>query len=370
VPVIIEALPQIDITTADVEMCRENNMSVQVNATFSNTTGITWLPLTGGAVDDNKAADVNFSFSANNDSTNRHVLYVQTEPGSACPYVDDLFSVLIHPIPDATITVNDDDGCTPHSVDFTTTMNNRVDNTTATFDWDFSDGNTADVQNPSHVFTTTGTNTVQLTITSAFGCDTTLNYDIDVYPNPIADFTPDPNNSTTAALPRFSFTNESTVESKLDASIIINDWDFGDPFDTEDTSSQQNPTHFYPADTGEYFVTLTVETIHGCRDSIRKNVIIGPDILVFIPNAFSPDGGGPEDNDGFRAKVNNGVNSYHMILFNRWGEILWESTDPEEKWDGNYKGAPAQPGVYVYHLDVTSWSGDPYRYSGTVTLIR
>ena len=370
VPVIIEALPQIDITTADMEMCRENNMSIQVNATYANTTGITWIPLTGGMVDDNKAADVNFSFSANNDSTNRHVLYVQTEPGSACPYVDDLFSVLIHPIPEAIIAVNDSNGCTPHSVDFTLAITNRVDNTTANYAWDFSDGNTADLQNPSHEFTNTGTNPVQLTLTSSNGCDTILNFDIDVYPNPIAAFTPDPNNSTTAALPRFSFNNESTVENKLGASIIINEWDFGDPFASDDISSVQNPVHFYPADTGTYWVRMNVETIHGCRDSTMRMVIIGPDILVFIPNAFSPDGGGPELNDGFRAKVNNGVQDYHLIVFDRWGEILWESTDPEAKWDGTYKGSPVQVGVYAWHLDVTSWNNESYRYSGTVNLIK
>ena len=105
-------------------------------------------------------------------------------------------------------------------------------------------------------------------------------------------------------------------------------------------------------------------------DSICKPVIIGPDILVFIPNAFSPDGGGPSDNDGFHARVNDGVKGYHLIVFNRWGEILWESLDPNEKWDGTYLGQPVQADVYAYHLEVVSWSDEVYKYSGTVTLLR
>ena len=137
-----------------------------------------------------------------------------------------------------------------------------------------------------------------------------------------------------------------------------------------DTSSLTSPTHIYLPDTGTYYVTLKVESEFGCRDSITKPVIIGPDILVFIPNAFSPDGGGPNQNDGFRAEVNDAIRDYHLIVFNRWGEILWESKDPSQRWDGNYKGLPAQQDVYAYHLNVTSWDNKVYKYSGTIVLLR
>ena len=370
VEVLIEALPVIDIITPDTQLCRSNAMSVDVEASYSNTSGISWLPLTGGSVDNNTADRVSFSFTANNDSTNRHILYVQTQPGNACPYVDDLFTVLIHPIPDVTLSVDNPNGCNPLDANFTTTFNNRVDSTTAQYSWTYTDGGSDNVQNPSYQFNTNGTNTAELTITSDKMCDTTLSLDVEVYPIPEAMFTPDPNNSTTAALPRFAFNNESTVENVLGASIVINSWDFGDPFSTEDTSSELSPVHYYPADTGRYLVKLYVESVHGCFDSTTREVIIGPDILVYIPNAFSPDGGGPGANEQFHAKVNAGVRDYHMIVFNRWGEILWETKDKEARWDGTFKGEPVQPGVYAYHLDVVSWAGDPYTYSGTITLIR
>ncbi|MCB9244912.1 MAG: gliding motility-associated C-terminal domain-containing protein [Flavobacteriales bacterium] len=370
VQVLVEALPVLDIISADTQLCRSNSMSVPVRAQYSNTTGITWIPLTGGSVDNNKATQVRFSFTANNDSTNRHLLYVQTEPGNACPFVDDVFTVSIHPIPELQISADRSFGCNPVSSNFTSSFLNRIDANASTYAWDFGDGGTDNTANPSYVFTQNGANTVSLNVRSEHGCDTTVNITIDVYPNPVANFTPNPNNSTTAALPRFSFQNGSTVQNVLNASIVRNSWDFGDPNSTDDTSSALNPVHFYPADTGMYFVTLKVQTIHGCRDSITKNVIIGPDILVFIPNAFSPDGGGPGENEGFRAKVNNGVQDYHLIVFNRWGEILWESLDPSEKWDGTYKGTPVQPGVYAWKLNVTSWNNEAYRYSGTVILLK
>jgi gliding motility-associated-like protein len=110
--------------------------------------------------------------------------------------------------------------------------------------------------------------------------------------------------------------------------------------------------------------------------------VIGPDILVYIPNAFSPDASGPIENDGFRAIVNDGAETYHLSIFNRWGELIWESADRNEEWDGKYgtsgyhNGVPynnrqdVPQGVYGYLLEITSWSGERYKYTGTVTLTR
>ncbi|MCB0735536.1 MAG: gliding motility-associated C-terminal domain-containing protein, partial [Bacteroidetes bacterium] len=183
-------------------------------------------------------------------------------------------------------------------------------------------------------------------------------------------FTPDPNNSTTAALPRFRFTNESSVPTVLSAFIDKSFWDFGDPSTLDDTSTEFSPVHFYPADTGTYFVTLRVKTNQNCEDEITLPVIIGPDLLVYIPNAFTPDVGGPLVNEGFRAVVNDAVKDYHMIIFNRWGEVLFETTDKTKQWDGTYKDEKCKPDVYAYYLEVVSWNGETYDYSGTITLIR
>ncbi|MFT5158279.1 MAG: gliding motility-associated-like protein, partial [Bacteroidia bacterium] len=149
-----------------------------------------------------------------------------------------------------------------------------------------------------------------------------------------------------------------------------NEWDFGDPTAVDDTSTQINPVFFYPADTGTYMVTLRVTTNYGCTDEFSYPVIIGPDILVFIPNAFSPDVGGPTENEGFRAVVNNGVKDYHMIIFNRWGEVMYETTDPNAKWDGTFNGIKVQQDVYAYYLKVSGWNNKEYTFSGTITLLR
>jgi gliding motility-associated-like protein len=203
---------------------------------------------------------------------------------------------------------------------------------------------------------------------SEYGCDTILNFPIDVYPLPTAAFTPTPR-STTAALPKFSFNNESNVNPILGSTIVLNEWDFGDPLTNDDTSTRRNAGWFYGADTATYQVTLKVTTNYGCTDSTFDFVQVGPDILVYIPNAFSPDGSGPLTNDRFRV-VASGFKTYEMIIFNRWGEKLFESTDITEGWDGNYQGQPCQQDVYAYLAKFTNFKGEEFVYDGTITLIR
>lgn len=306
-----------------------------------------------------------------NDSTSvfTGVAYAN-DPNEVCDEAQANLTITVHPVPEVNITPDDPDGCQPHDVNFTTTFNNRIDSTTATYAWDFGDGGTSTLKNPFHSFNTINVNKVQLTVTSAFGCDSTFPTDILVYPNPIAAFTPDPNNSTTAALPRFRFDNNSTVDPALGSTIDEYYWDFGDPNRQDDISSDKNPTWVYGTDTATYQVKLVARTNHGCVDSILSPVIIGPDILVFIPNAFTPNKSGTPTNEGFRAVTNDGVKTYHLIIFNRWGELLWETNDQEAKWDGTYKGVDSQPDVYSYYLEVVGKNDKVYSYAGTFTLLR
>ena len=257
---------------------------------------------------------------------------------------------------------------------------------TTVYEWTYADGGSDNIQNPNYQFTQNGNNNVQLKLTSAFGCDTNLTLDVEVYPIPVAMFTPNPNNSQTAALPKFQFNNESTVTTELNSVISENIWDFGILSEIDDTSTEASPLFFYPSDTGTYDVTLTVRTQYGCESQFTYPVIIGPDILVFIPNAFSPDGGGPEANDGFRPVVNDAAKEYHLIIFNRWGEVIWETKDRLAEWDGKYgrdagwdgsanstaydRREPVPQDVYAYYLRLVSWDDEEYKYSGTVTLIR
>src|SRR5690606_6303473 len=114
---------------------------------------------------------------------------------------------------------------------------------------------------------------------------------------------------------------------------------------------------------------ITIDEDVVCEDSIGYLRKIGPDVTVFVPTAFSPERTGPKSNNIFRPIVN-GEKSYYVMVFNRWGEVLWESNDKSEGWDGIYRGVEAQQDVYIWHVKVVGTDGVEYTYEGTVSLLR
>jgi gliding motility-associated-like protein len=152
-------------------------------------------------------------------------------------------------------------------------------------------------------------------------------------------------------------------------------WHFGTD-DVDDTSTLYNPIHSYTADTNKYYVHLTSTYTYNykgtdftCWDTISQLRKIGPDVTVFVPTAFSPERTGPKTNNVFRAVVN-GEKTFHIELYNRWGEKLWETDDKYAGWDGTYKAEDAQQDVYAWFIKVTAYDGEEYTYEGTVTLLR
>ncbi len=106
---------------------------------------------------------------------------------------------------------------------------------------------------------------------------------------------------------------------------------------------------------------------NGCEAFDTGNIRIGTDINVFIPNAFTPNNFGKAINERFNVMAD-GFESFHIAIFNRWGEQLYQSSDIKEGWDRRYKGEDVQQDVYV--VRVTSLSGTEFEYYGTITLLR
>lgn len=100
--------------------------------------------------------------------------------------------------------------------------------------------------------------------------------------------------------------------------------------------------------------------------STSNEVQTVPDMTIFIPNAFTPNNDGL--NDVFGA-VGEGIKDYHLIIYNRWGEKVFESNDVNNKWDGKYKGESVELGTYSYSLEAKSERQKNYHKSGTVTVV-
>lgn len=123
-------------------------------------------------------------------------------------------------------------------------------------------------------------------------------------------------------------------------------WDFGDG----STSSDIHPNNVY-TDTGTYIITLIVEDVNGCRDTITKPIRILEEFYLYIPNSFSPDGN--RFNNTFKVSAI-GVVDFQIRIFNRWGELLFEAKDVNFEWDGIYDNKMSRDGTYVWKIDYRS----------------
>jgi gliding motility-associated-like protein len=140
-------------------------------------------------------------------------------------------------------------------------------------------------------------------------------------------------------------------------------WDFGD---ASSNSFLVNPTHIY-SDPGDYLITLIATNEKGCVDSVSKWIKVIPERYIYFPNSFTPDN--DECNEFFFGNFI-GIIGGHFYLYNRWGELIFESTDLNFKWDGTYEGVPVPIGTYSWHFVYEIGKGIFEDLTGHVNVIR
>jgi gliding motility-associated-like protein len=225
--------------------------------------------------------------------------------------------------------------------------------------WDFGDGDTGSGDTISHIYSNPDSYDVTLTITTVNGCSDylTINNYVTVFPNPVADFTMNPNPASVFD-PNINFMDQSY------SNIMDWSWDIGGL----ESSILQDPSYIFPEDTGNYVVTLHVTDANGCTDSISHNVIILAEYAVYIPNAFTPDGDGVNDEflpQGF------GIieGDYSFLIFNRWGEVIFETHTTERGWNGTYKGKKVESGSYVWKINFKDMNGLNHQKVGQISVL-
>ncbi|NNV56222.1 T9SS type B sorting domain-containing protein [Limnovirga soli] len=117
-------------------------------------------------------------------------------------------------------------------------------------------------------------------------------------------------------------------------------------------------------DTGYYYVTAT----NKCGSTTDDILIKTGACILQMPTAFTPNGDGL--NDIFRVKYPEFIKTFHLVVFNRWGQQIFETTNPRNGWDGNLKGVKMDMGTYVWIIDLTDYNNNKQTGKGTVTLIR
>lgn len=256
------------------------------------------------------------------------------------------------------------EGCTPVTVTFT--------NTSATASgsecvWSLSNGTVLlGCDNVAYTFTNPGCYDVTLEITSANGCSNSATIEdyVCVQPYPNAYFTYAPNQLTTINT-TVNFSNGSIGASNYQ-------WFFGDGA----TSNAIDPTHTYPEIEGTYEVTLVASTPFGCTDTVRSIVNVAEELIFYLPNTFTPDGN--DFNETFQPIFTSGYDpfDFHLMIFNRWGELIFESYDASIGWDGTYGGKTnggkiVKDGTYVWKIEVKTKLNDERKiFVGHVNVLK
>ena len=246
-------------------------------------------------------------------------------------------------------------GCVPLAVNFTNSSENLTSN--VTYQWEFGTGDGSTVTDPAYTYTQPGIYDVTLTVTNEGRCINSFKEPayIEAYEIPVADFTLFPEQAVLEEA-TINFTNGSTSNDPM-----TYNWDFGD----NNTSDQKDPVHTY-TESGEYTVVLVTTTSNGCENTTEKTVTIHPDLAVYAPNAFTPNGDGL--NDFFEVK-GLGIKKYKLQIYSRWGELIYESENLEDQWDGTFNGKKVPADTYIYNIYYTSMVDKSSTLKGTVTVM-
>ncbi|MBN2349376.1 MAG: immunoglobulin domain-containing protein [Bacteroidales bacterium] len=279
---------------------------------------------------------------------------------NGCISYDDV-SVIYNVPPIASFVANKYAGCPPLEVYF---VNNSLDE--LPFTWNFGDGTSSSEVTVKHTYSEPGEYMASLTVTGNAGEIVTSDTVIVVHELPQASFDIYPEK---IYLPDQKV---NLVNTSVNAEAYL--WMFGDG----NTSEEMHPSHQYSVE-GAYDISLYAWTEHMCFDSVtRYSAVIAEESGgITFPNAFTPNLGGPSDgsysasdfsNDVFHP-VGEGVEEYHLEIYNRWGILLFESFDLAVGWDGYYKGEIIEKGVYVWKVSGKFNNGKPFEKMGTVMLL-
>jgi len=233
----------------------------------------------------------------------------------------------------------------------------------AIYTWYWGDTQIGQGNNFSHTFNASGYHDITLEY-NLLGCIETTTYNDYIYMEnyPEASFAVLPVGLTESTMP-IQFINNSTGNN------LTFFWDFDD----NTTSTEENPNHMYVGVTDNLLVTLSASTPLGCTDEYQLNLPVIAEPIYYVPNTFTPDE--DEHNQTWQAVFTTGFDphAFHLAVYNRWGEVIWETRDAAQAWDGTYglEGTKVPSGMYTWKLQFETKEND-YRkiVTGHLNLIR
>ena len=314
----------------------------------------------------NSSAIINWDFASAGNPTNTNSVQTQISFDAAGTYpvllsiqnygctASDSSTLRIFLEPKAEFSVNNRSGCVPFKTAFN---NNSTSSTPLTYHWNFGNGSTSNAITPENTYYEPGVYNVSLIASTSTGCigsDTlTLDNLIIVNPNPEAKFNLSP--VETYFINHLLTAQDLTPETQ-------HEFNFGDG----NIYTDSIVTHIYE-EPGHYIFEQLVTNQYDCTTKLNQKIWIKPDFLFFPPTAFSPNGDGL--NDIFIIKTN-GILTYNMKIFNRWGEIIHSSDNPTAGWNGIYQGKIAPTGIYTWKVELKTIDHTIHKRIGSINLIK
>jgi gliding motility-associated-like protein len=267
-------------------------------------------------------------------------------------------TVRIYRRPETDVTVQNQVGCAPFTVEF---WDSTVTDGQIIYNWDFGNGVLSNDSAPVYTYFNPGTYDLTLTIYFIEGCTDTITVDyndfITVHPSPTSSFIADPY-TTTIYTSNIEITDlvatpsDDIITAMGDGSLYYNLKTFN---------------HSY-SDTGWFEVEHVVINTFDCPDTTTAMIRINPETLVFVPNAFTPNGN--ETNEIFKVTAV-GIKEFSLTIFSRWGEVMFETLDPSVGWNGrSATDKEAIEGVYTWHVFAKGQNDKVIQKKGYLTLFR
>lgn len=352
-PVIVHANPVANFSTVSTclsDVTKFTNLSSSADGPIISNQ---W-DFNGDNVIDNLFHSPQYTYS----SSGSYLVKLEVQNVNGCVNVQSK-SVYVNPKPNPDFVAPNRQGCKGLCVSFTnssTISNGSI----KTYQWQFGDGTVPDYNiNPTHCYGP-GNYSITLKLVSDSGCMGTLvksNYVI-VHASPIADFKIEP---------------QELDENDPSATINTNATGaFATSYYINDNSNFGVPNFNYTFKNTDKITPVVFQVVtneFGCKDTASLIIKIKPSWEIFVPNTFTPNGDGL--NDGFAAKGYN-INKYNIQIYDRWGHLLFESNDIENKWDGHTKGSeePIKQDVYVWKINVVDIFQKNHDLNGHVTLFK
>ncbi len=337
------------VTLSDDTVCPGDNVEIDIQVQGGNGEYHIYL--------DTNEIQVPYTYYSGTLTGNRYLHFTITD-GCTTPHLTIDTSFYVINVPTLSFSPDTTAGCPPLNV----TFNLNVFYPGLVYRWDFGDVTNfpeTEHQNITHIYTQPGTYTVTVYTTTEEGCQVkqTAENLITIYPVPDAEFITDP------TVIQIFHTQINFYNLSQGATDYI--WDFGDG----DSSLQENPAHIFNFLHDHYTVTLTARNFYGCVDTAVKVLQVADFYTFWAPNAFTPDNDGV--NDIFITKGTNVDNStFSLYIYDRWGELIFQSNDINKGWDGTVNGKKAEVGTYKWHAEFYDRAGKFHTYSGNVILIR